>query len=260
MGELSNIEWTDATWNPWHGCHKVSPGCKNCYMFRDKARYGQDPNVVVRSKTTFNAPLKWKDPKMVFTCSWSDWFIEEADQWRDEAYEVIRATRHTYQILTKRIERAPGRIPNPPLQNIWLGVSVEDDRYKYRIDQLRYIPSAIRFLSLEPLLGDIGDLDLRGIDWVIVGGESGPNARQSDPNWFRKIRDRCVSSQVAFHFKQWGEWCDWDNLPEDTYRELDAAGEQPRSGMIRVGKKSAGRLLDGREWNQMPAILEERHA
>src|SRR6266498_5551388 len=123
MGETTGIAWTQRTWNPWHGCHKVSAGCKNCYMFREKRQYGQDPDVVVRSKTTFNAPLKWKDSALVFTCSWSDWFIEEADPWRDEAWDVIRRTPHlTYQILTKRIERASSCLPKDwPLKNVWLG-------------------------------------------------------------------------------------------------------------------------------------------
>jgi protein gp37 len=239
MSQNSNIEWTEATWNPWHGCHKVSPGCKHCYMFRDKARYGQDPNVVVRSKTTFFAPEKWKDPKLIFTCSWSDWLIEEADPWRDEAYEVIRATpRHTYQILTKRPERFPGRVPDPPLPNVWLGVSVESRDYLHRIDYLRRTPAAVRFLSLEPLLEDLGDISrylkpevvnqrkecgyycdpdefggghhdhggeqLSGIDWVIVGGESGKGARPCDIRWIASIVDQCRVAQVPVFVKQLG--------------------------------------------------------
>lgn len=234
MSDVSSIEWTDSTWNPWHGCHKISPGCKHCYMFRDKVRYGQNPNVVVRSKTTFDAPLKWKDPRKVFTCSWSDWFIEEADQWRDEAYDIIRRTPHQYQVLTKRIERATvERLPSEVLPNMWLGVSVESAKYKDRIDMLRDTPAAIRFLSIEPLLEDIGQLDLRGIDWVIVGGESGPEARPMQPHWARMVRDQCLAFAVPFLFKQWGE----------------------TNGMlVNVGKKAAGRILDGRTWDQFPEV------
>jgi protein gp37 len=227
----STIEWTDSTWNPWHGCHKVSPGCKYCYMYRDKARYGQDPTKVVRSKTTFDAPLKWKEPRRVFTCSWSDFFIEQADEWREEAYDIIRRTPHQYQCLTKRPERMDGRLPVPMLPNLWLGVSVESRRYKDRIDILRDTPAPIRFLSLEPLLEDLGVIDFSGINWVIVGGESGPEARPMQPTWVRLIRDQCLEAGVPFLFKQWGE---------------------TNEKLINVGKKAAGRLLDGVEWSQFP--------
>ena len=209
MSDTTGIQWTNATWNPWHGCHKVSPGCKFCYMFRDKERYGQDPNVVVRSKTTFKAPLKWpKIPQMCFTCSWSDWFIEEADAWREEAYAIIRATPWiTYQILTKRIERAEGRLPNPPLPNIWLGVSVENQKYAdERIPQLLRTPAAVRFVSYEPALGQVnftGLLD--GIDWLIVGGESGNSARAFDLEWARIAVWQCHRAGVAVFVKQMGD-------------------------------------------------------
>jgi protein gp37 len=251
MGEQTGIEWTNATWNPWMGCHKVSPGCKFCYMFRERKRYGQNPDVVVRSKTKFRDPLKWpKEPKFCFTCSWSDWLIEEADAWREEAYDVIRATPWiTYQILTKRIERAAGRVPDPPLANIWLGVSVESPVYLHRIDALRSIPAAVRFLSIEPLLQDVGFLDLSGIDWVIVGGESGPIARPMHPDWVRSIRDQCIGAGVPFFFKQWGEY--------HPITRTDGIHESPfvpgGQHMVRVGKKAAGAVLDGREWREMPA-------
>lgn len=242
MGKSTEISWTDATWNPWHGCHKVSPGCKFCYMFRDKKRYGQDPNTVVRSKTTFREPLKWRDPRVIFTCSWSDWFIEEADPWRDEAYDLIRATpHHTYQILTKRDDRIVGRFPDPPLPNVWLGVSVESPKYSYRIDTLRKIPAAVRFLSLEPLIEDLGPLNLDGINWVIAGGESGPEARQMRPEWVRSIRNQCVAAGVPFHFKQWGEWA-----------PVSGAAYHVGTPLVHLGKKASGRTLDGREWNEMP--------
>ncbi len=265
MGQLTQIEWTDHTWNPWHGCHKVSPGCKFCYMFRDKARYGQDPNVVVRSKTTFNDPLKWpKEPKLCFTCSWSDWLIEEADPWRGEAYEIIRRTDWiTYQILTKRIERAAGRVPDPPLTNIWLGVSVEDQKHKSRIDILRNTPAAIRFLSLEPLLEDFGELNLTGIDWVIVGGESGPEARPMHPDWARSLRDQCIAAGVPYLFKQWGEWTPENTAVKNKIRltragrngqDLANADDGADVWMSRVGKKAAGRVLDGRTWDEFPKV------
>lgn len=253
MSEITGIEWTDSTWNPWHGCHKISPGCKNCYMFTDKKRYGQDPNVVSRSKTKFTEPLKWKEPRKIFTCSWSDWFIEEADAWRDEAWDVIRRTPHTYQILTKRIERAAGRVPQPFLPNVWLGVSVEDRARKFRIDILRQIPAAVRFLSLEPLLEDLGTLDLRGIHWVIAGGESGPGARPMPPDWVRSIRDQCLAAGVPLFFKQWGEFHFLPKALADRNKHTDVpVGDGSHHRMFKVGKRSAGRLLDGREWNEMP--------
>lgn len=189
MGEKTDIGWTEKTWNPWHGCHKISPGCKNCYMFREKRQYGQDPNVVVRSKTTFRAPLKWTEPADVFTCSWSDWLIEEADPWRDEAYDIIRATPHlTYQLLTKRIDRGlvvPARLPRLP--NVAVGVSVESRPYLSRIDMLRDVDAPLRFVSLEPLLEDLGDFDLAGIGWGIVGGESGINRRPNEVVWIERV-------------------------------------------------------------------------
>lgn len=206
MSESTPIQWTDATWNPWHGCHKISPGCKFCYMFRDKKRYGQDGNVVVRSKTKFRDPLKWKEPRMVFTCSWSDWFIEEADDWREEARDIILQTpQHTYQILTKRPERALRWIPAVPDPHVWLGVSVEDRKHGLpRIDILRELPAAVRFLSIEPQLEDIGRLNLEGIHWVIVGGESGSEARPFDVEWARSIIEQCKDANVPCFVKQLG--------------------------------------------------------
>jgi protein gp37 len=196
----SKIEWTEATWNPWHGCHKVSAGCKNCYMFRDKAKYGQDPNVVVRSKTRFYDPLKWKEPRTIFTCSWSDFFIEEADPWRDEAFAIMALTpQHTYQVLTKRPER-----------------------------MLEYL----------------------GLHWVIAGGESGPDARPMHPGKARSLRDQCTAASVPFFFKQWGEWLPARDPrgPADRHEFPDGFSSQ------KVGKKKAGRELDGRTWDEMPAI------
>lgn len=170
MAKNSAIEWTGHTWNPWRGCHKVSQGCKYCYMFREQKRYGRDPNIVVRSKTTFNDPLKWTEPDLVFTCSWSDWFIEEADEWRSEAWEIIRQTQHlTYQILTKRPENIRDRLPEDwgdGWENVWLGVSVEDqEAARERIPKLTQIPARIRFLSCEPLLEYLDLSEWLGLMW-----------------------------------------------------------------------------------------------
>jgi protein gp37 len=226
MGETTGIEWTDATWNPWRGCHKISPACAHCYMFREQRRYGNDPNLAVRaSDATFFAPLKWKAPKRIFTCSWSDFFIEEADPWRVYAWQIMmKRPDLDFQILTKRIER----IANPywmlPIRNAWLGVSVENRRFYRRIEMLQKVQVQIRFLSIEPLLGPMPDLPLEGIHWVIVGGESGPKFRPLNLDWVREIRDRCLDRNIPFFFKQ-------------------KSGLRP---------KSQDRLLDGVEWSQFP--------
>jgi protein gp37 len=228
MGRASKIEWTEATWNPWHGCKKVSPGCAHCYMYREKSRYGQDPTLVVRGKTTFDAPVRWREAKLVFTCSWSDFFIEEADAWRKEVWQVIRQTpQHVYQILTKRPERIVRSLPSGwPWPNVWLGVSVENPRFYWRAETLKKIPASVRFLSLEPLLAPMHRLPLDGVSWVIVGGESGPKCRPMHESWVTEIRDQCVVSRVPFFFKQWGG----------------------------TRKHLRGRLLEGRTWDQMPAV------
>ncbi|MCH8114955.1 MAG: phage Gp37/Gp68 family protein [Chloroflexi bacterium] len=233
MGSKSNIEWTDATWNPWRGCTKISPGCASCYMFTGQLRWGQDPSTIVRaSSSTFDAPLKWRQPKMVFTCSWSDFFHEEADAWRSDAWDVIRATPHlTYQILTKRPERIVEHLPvdwGDGWSNVWLGVSVENQRMTWRLDQLVDIPAHIRFVSAEPLLKPVDLFEwLPRIDWLIVGGESGGRpghpARKMDEEWVRDLRDQCISTAVPFFFKQWG-------------------GRFP----------GGDALLDGRTWREFP--------
>jgi protein gp37 len=160
MGKKSKISWTDATWNPWRGCRKVSAGCANCYMFRQQRRFGDDPTVVMRSKTTFNDPLKWAEPQRIFVCSWSDFFIEDADEWRDEAWAIMRAApQHTYMLLTKRLEPIAERLPDDwgnGYPNVWLGASVENQRVAdERIPLLLQLPAAVRFLSCEPLLGAV---------------------------------------------------------------------------------------------------------
>lgn len=219
MGEKTGIGWTQSSWNPWHGCIKISPGCRFCYMYRDKERYGQDPTKVMRSKTKFTEPMRWKEPRMVFTCSWSDFFIEEADGWRAEAWEVIRKTpQHTYQILTKRPELIASRLPEDwrkGYPNVWLGVSVENQKYAdERIPRLLKIPAVIRFLSVEPMLEsvDLGIIRysdafsrvISQIDWVICGGESGPDRRPFDKSWAISLRDQCKAARIKFFMKQMG--------------------------------------------------------
>ncbi len=227
MGKVSNIEWCDATWNPWMGCSKVSPACAHCYAEREMTLYNRDFDTVTRAKDgTFNAPLKWKEPRKSFTCSWSDFFHPAADAWRAEAWSVIDATpRHTYQILTKRPEWIQSFDAWNWPTNAWCGVSVENSRFYWRIDAIRKFP-AVRFLSLEPLLGPMPDLPLEGIDGVIVGGESGAGFRPLNLEWVRQIRDRCVERGVAFFFKQ-----------KSAFRP-----------------KTLDRLLDGREWNELPVL------
>lgn len=238
MGDTTGVNWTGATWNPIQGCRKVSVGCKYCYMFRDKERYGQDPTKVHRSsKATFDKPLKWQREAergdrvghdcLVFTCSWSDWFIEEADgAWRDDMWAITKAcSLLTFQILTKRPERMRQMLTSPrwaamkPLPNVWLGVSVEDQMTAdERIPLLLDTPAAIRWISAEPLLGPL-DLDRieavcstwrKGLtigtylDWVVVGGESGPGARPFHLNWAHDLIDQCRAAGVPVFVKQVG--------------------------------------------------------
>lgn len=237
MGEISAIQWTEATWNPFHGCKKVSAGCKFCYMYRDKERYKQDPTKVIRSKANFDAPLKWKEPKLIFTCSWSDWFIEEADAWRPELWEIIKKTpQHTYQILTKRPERIKHCLPpdwGAGYPNVWLGVSVEDqDAADIRIPLLIDISAKVRFLSMEPLIGEVSFfseplknimwlpaepedheycaiLIKNAIDWIILGGESGNEKgkylyRPAQTGWFADLIELCDQYDIPVFMKQLG--------------------------------------------------------
>jgi len=213
MSDATIIAWTEHTWNPWRGCDKISPGCAHCYMFTAQRRYGRDPEVVVRTGK-WSDPAKWERAAaaenrraLVFTCSWSDWFHEDADQWRDEAWAVIRACPHLhFQILTKRHERIAAHLPADwgpgGYGNVWLGVSIENNRYVHRADTLRQIPAVVRFISAEPLLGPLPDLSLQGIDWLIVGGESGAGYRPMDVAWVRELRKLAKRSRTAFFFKQ----------------------------------------------------------
>lgn len=217
MAAETGIAWTEATWNPWVGCAKVSAGCKHCYMFAEQARYGQDPTVVRRtSNHTFNLPrrlhklaLKAGRGGLVFTCSWSDWFLPAADAWRPDAWEMVRASPClTFQVLTKRPELMHERLPptwGEGWPNVWLGTSIESRRVLHRIDVLRATPAALRFLSIEPLLESVGPvLDLRGIGWVIVGGESGSESRTCDELWIREVIDACKAQGVPCFVKQLG--------------------------------------------------------
>jgi len=213
MSEKTIIAWTEKTWNPWRGCAKISPGCAHCYMFTAQERYGRDPSRVERTKT-WGDPLRWQRQAeaagtsvMVFTCSWSDWFIEEADPWRPEAWQLVRRCPNlNFQILTKRPHLIRDRLPpdwGTGYPNVWLGVSVENRKHGLpRIDVLRTTPAAIRFLSIEPLLENLGTIDLAGIGWVIVGGESGPGYRPMDHAWAISIRDQCRAAGVPLFFKQ----------------------------------------------------------
>ncbi|MDB5311600.1 MAG: hypothetical protein JWO38_5802 [Gemmataceae bacterium] len=203
---------TDRTWNPWVGCTRVSAGCLNCYMFRQQREYGRDPGAVRRTKT-WGDPVRWQRAaakagrtEFVFTCSWSDWFHEAADPWRDEAWAVVkRCPNLTFQVLTKRAERIADHLSSDwgnGYDNVWLGVSVERDDYAGRADLLRPIPARVRWVCAEPLLGPLPSLDLTGIHWVVCGGESGPDWRAMDPAWAGRLRDACRAASVPFYFKQ----------------------------------------------------------
>lgn len=239
MGTHSNIEWTDATWNPVTGCTKVSPGCKHCYAERMSLRLKEmgQPNYqngfsVTLHESILEKPLKWKKSKKIFVNSMSDLFHESIpSEFILRTIDIIRKAHwHTFQVLTKRSERLRSLdsiIDWPP--NAWVGVSVECEEYCFRVDDLRSTHAPIKFLSLEPLLGPLSRIDLTGIDWVIVGGESGPKARQLKDTWVLDIRDHCVRASIPFFFKQWGG----------------------------TNKKQAGRLLEGRTWDEMPTSRTE---
>ena len=241
MSDRSAIEWTEATWNPVTGCTRISPGCAHCYAraFAERFRgvaghpYEMGFDISLRPER-LEQPLAWKRPRTVFVNSMSDLFHEAIpDQYIQRVFDImVRADWHTFQVLTKRHERLGELAPRLPWpSNIWMGVSVESQRWTVRAERLRTVPAATRFLSVEPLLGPIR-LQLEGIDWVIVGGESGPHARRVQPEWIRSIRDQCAAAGVPFFFKQWGAF--------------DATGR-------RVGKGRAGRMLDGRIWDEMPS-------
>ena len=253
MGSSSSIEWTDATWNPVAGCTIISPGCTNCYAMRMAARLeamGQEKYTGTTRKSgrryvwtgsvrldwnSLSIPNTWAKGRRVFVNSMSDLFHEDVPiEFITAVFNVMAdTTRHTYQVLTKRADRLLELSPSLSWpDNLWMGVSVENEDYLWRVDCLRKSAAKIKFLSLEPLLGPLSDIQLNGIDWVIVGGESGPGARPMDPDWVREIRDRCLDADVAFHFKQWG-------------------------GPV---KSVTGRTLDGRTWDQLPKASRDQLA
>jgi len=313
MGIASAIEWTDATWNPWQGCTKVSPACAHCYMFTDLKRYGRDPTVVRKSAdATWGQPIhRWKRGERagqykippgskVFTCSWSDWFHKMADPWRGQAWDIIRQRPDViFQIVTKRTERIADCLPDDwgsGWPNVWLIATVENQEFAdIRLPQLARVPAAVRGLSCEPLLGplkifgredcprcggdgcdpDIWRLGIGrhpiqmdpdpcqlcnlgcAMDWIICGGESGHHARPMHPDWARGLRDQCVAAGVAFHFKQWGEHVPFDHASHEQIASFDNVstwrGAQSMP-VYRVGKKAAGRMLDGRTWDEFPEV------
>ncbi|MBR9977851.1 MAG: phage Gp37/Gp68 family protein [Bacteroidetes bacterium] len=239
MSTNSSIEWTESTWNPVTGCSKISTGCRHCYAERMTKRLvamGQ-PNYRNGFRVTLHPhvlelPLRLRKPQVIFVNSMSDLFHEDVPpDFIQQVFSVMhRAAHHTFQVLTKRAGRLrelSAALPWP--ENVWMGVSVESARYKDRIDALRTVPAAVRFLSLEPLLEDAGELDFDGIDWVIVGGESGPGARPMEEEWVLNIKTQCEAQSVPFFFKQWGG----------------------------VWKKRAGRMLLGRTWDSMPSPRTE---
>lgn len=234
MAQATSIEWTEATWNPVTGCSEVSPGCAHCYakVFAERWRgveghpYEQGFDLRLWPER-LDAPLQWRKPKTIFVNSMSDLFHEDIPlDYVDQVFETMQdAHWHTFQILTKRHERLAelaGHFTWPP--NVWMGVTIENRRFVHRADALRQVPSAVRFISAEPLLGPLEGLNLDGIDWLIAGGESGPRHRRIDIAWVRALRDACSADGVAFFFKQWG-------------------GHRP---------KSNGRELDGRHWDEYP--------
>ena len=248
MGSSSSIEWTDATWNPVAGCTVLSAGCTNCYAMRMAARLenmGQNKyggttrksggryvwtGKIVLDEGSLNAPTEWKKGRNVFVNSMADLFHKDVPlEFIQRVFDVMRRTpQHTYQILTKRSERlsaVSSEIDWP--DNVWMGVSVENDDVTWRIDDLRSCGALTKFLSCEPLIGPLENMNLSGIDWVIAGGESGPGARPVCVDWVRSIRNQCIEQGIAFHFKQWG-------------------------GAV---KSKNGRLLDGRTWDEMPSRI-----
>lgn len=241
MSDRSAIEWTDATWNPVRGCTKISPGCAHCYAetfaerFRGVPGHAYEQGFDLRLvPEKVDEPLRWRRPRMIFVNSMSDLFHRDIpDDYIVEVARVMRAARwHTFQVLTKRSARLRDLLATKLTSiarepHIWWGVSVENRKHGLpRVAHLRAAPAAVRFLSVEPLLESLGPLDLTGISWVIVGGESGPGARPMRAEWVRAIRDQCVRTRVPFFFKQWGG----------------------------VRKKYTGRVLDGRTWDELPPV------
>lgn len=248
LADNTTIEWTEATWNPVTGCDRTSPGCDNCYALRlaarlkamGSSRYQRDGDPttsgpgfgVTEHQDALDTPRRWRAPRLVFVNSMSDLFHADVSvEFVSNVFETMReCERHTFQVLTKRSQRLRKLSPSLPWpSNVWMGVSVETKRYEYRIDHLRSTPAKVKFLSIEPLLGPVPNLDLTDISWVIVGGESGPRARPLDHGWVTEVRDQCIDAGTAFFFKQWG-------------------GRTPKAG---------GRSLDGVIWDEMPVAVSQ---
>lgn len=246
MGDKSEIEWTEATWNPTTGCDRTSPGCDNCYamtlskrlkaMGQPKYQRDGDPRTsgpgfgLTLHPDALDLPLRWAGPRVIFVNSMSDLFHRDVPvEYIRDVFEVVKATpQHTYQVLTKRSKRLVQLAPKlnwPP--NLWMGVSVENAKYAFRIDHLRGVEAAVRFVSAEPLLGPLPCLGLDRVDWLIAGGESGPRARAVESEWIRDLRDQCRAANVPFFFKQWG-------------------GRTPKAG---------GRELEGEVYDEMPTFV-----
>ena len=236
MAHQSTIEWTDATWNPVTGCNQVSPGCDHCYALTFAERFRGVPDHHFQQgfdlklwPERMELPLHWRKPRRIFVNSMSDLFHPAVpDEFIHATFDtMLRADWHIYQILTKRPQRLARLGPSLPWQpHIWAGVSIETNEYAWRADFLRKVPSAVRFISAEPLLGPVDAINLDGIHWVITGGESGSQFRHCDPDWVRAVRDQCVEHGIGFFHKQWG-------------------GRTPKAG---------GRVLDGRTWDEMPTL------
>jgi protein gp37 len=279
VSDRSSIEWTQATWNPTTGCDQTSPGCDHCYaltlarrlkaMGNPKYQSDGDPRTsgpgfaLTLHPDQLGLPFRWGKPRVVFVNSMSDLFHPSVPAtFIQQVFSVMADTpRHTYQVLTKRSKRLlqlTDRLDWPP--NVWMGVSVESARYAFRVDHLRATGAAVRFVSAEPLLGSLAALDLSGVDWLIAGGESGAGSRPMHPAWPRELRDACVAAGTAFFFKQWGSWT--PAAPESTISvtvdgdlvDTDSLVGVPGAPapMRRTSKAAAGRLLDGRTWDQMP--------
>lgn len=273
---MSKIEWTNETWNPVTGCSKYSEGCQNCYaerMTKRLAAMGQEKYKNGFSKVVFHLEELNRDfggkSKMIFVNSMSDTF--HADISKVRIYKMLeycsRNMQHIFQILTKRAVRLE-EFSYPP--NVWLGVTVEKENYKNRIEFLRRTDAKVKFLSCEPLLGDLGKLDLTGIGWVIVGGESGPGARPMHPGWVRNIQKQCQEQNVPFFFKQWGEWApvdssvDYLNQEKVCWLGMDGRITPPfyasvfkSAAMKKCGKQKSGALFDGKEYKEFPKILQK---
>lgn len=279
MAENSKIEWTRHTFNPWVGCTRLSPACDNCYAEGWAKRTGQshlwEGDRRRTSASNWQQPHKWNraaaassERDRVFCASLADVFDNQVPtRWRDDLWHVIDQTPNLdWMLLTKRPQNIAKMLPTPEIgapewasgwRNVWLGTTVEDRERLRNIDHLRAVPAAVRFLSIEPLLENLGEIDLSGIHLVIVGGESGPGARPMSPNWVRSIREQCAAQEVPFFFKQWGEFAPTHEL---RCNEPGIAGRlwvnfDPDTSVCRVGKKAAGRLLDGRTHDAMPSTL-----